>query len=196
MEMAKKYLQTMKSDFKGNWYKIPNILTEIRLFGSFVVTLLLIFCPRDEKSQFMIAIVFTSIAATDLFDGFFARILHQKTEYGRLLDPIADAALGIFTLIGLSVNDTSVRVLTVLVIARQIHLLWIFSKAEKNGKTPKVVISGKVKTALVFIVIALSFLPESIMPYEYTRQIIYLAIAMTICSWIEYWVVLDMVAKK
>jgi len=196
MDMVKKYLKVMSSDFKGNWYKLPNILTQIRLLGSFAVAGLLIFGPKGEKSQLVIAIVFAAIAATDLFDGFFARILHQKTEYGRLLDPIADAALATFALIGLSVNDMYVRVLTVLVIARQMHLLWIFLKADKNGKTPEVVISGKVKTALVSIVILLSLLPENFVPYEYTKEITYLAIAMTICSWIEYWVRASVVAEK
>jgi len=197
MEMAKKYLKLMSSDFKGNWYKLPNMLTEIRLLHSFVVAALLIFGPKDEKFQLLIAIVFGVVAVTDLFDGFFARILHQKTEYGRLLDPIADAALGIFTLIGLSFDDIAVRILTILVVMRQIHLLLLFSKAERGGITPQVVISGKVKTALVSVVIVLSFLPESVVSPYFTYTAIICAIFATVYSWIEYyWNIMSAIAKN
>ena len=194
--MAKKYLQTIRSDFKGNWYKLPNILTEIRLVGSFVVVGLLVFGPKNERYQLTVSIIFALIAATDLFDGFFARILNQKTEYGRLLDPIADAALGIFTLIGLSFSDVSLRILTIFVVARQIHLLLLFSKAEREGITPQVIIGGKVKTAAVSVAIVLSLIPESFIPNGWAERAVIFATAITICSWIEYWVVLSMVAKK
>lgn len=196
MDMVKKYLKVMSSDFRGNWYKLPNILTEIRLLGSFIVAAMLIFGPKDERFQLIITIVFAAIAATDLFDGFFARILHQKTEYGRLLDPIADATLGIFTLIGLCFSDVSLRILTIFIVVRQIHLLWLFSKAEREGIKPQVLIGGKVKTAAVSVAVVLSLIPESFIPNGWAERAVIFATAITICSWIEYWVVLSMVAKK
>lgn len=35
-------------------------------------------------------ILFVVAAASDMFDGFFARLLHQESDFGAMLDPVAD----------------------------------------------------------------------------------------------------------
>ena len=47
----------------------------------------------------LLALVFTAMAS-DYFDGLCARWMNQKTDLGRLLDPLADKILMVFGLIG------------------------------------------------------------------------------------------------
>lgn len=47
------------------------------------------------------SIIFSCAAATDFFDGYYARLYHQETELGKILDPLADKILLFTTLFGL-----------------------------------------------------------------------------------------------
>ncbi len=74
---------------KKEVFTIPNIIGYIRLF------LIPVFCwvylRADDTSDYMWAagiVIFSSF--TDLFDGMIARKLHQVTELGKFLDPLAD----------------------------------------------------------------------------------------------------------
>lgn len=45
--------------------------------------------------------LFILAASTDFFDGYYARLYHQETELGRILDPVADKILIFSTLFAL-----------------------------------------------------------------------------------------------
>lgn len=47
------------------------------------------------------AVIFIIAASTDFFDGYYARLYHQETQLGKILDPIADKILLIATMISL-----------------------------------------------------------------------------------------------
>ncbi|MFA7630117.1 MAG: CDP-alcohol phosphatidyltransferase family protein [Candidatus Neomarinimicrobiota bacterium] len=73
----------------------PNILTFFRIILS---VLLYFFYLRSCGnaacfSPLFIFVFYVAIALTDLFDGFLARKLHQETELGEELDPVADKVL-------------------------------------------------------------------------------------------------------
>lgn len=74
---------------------IPNALTLIRILAIPVVAYYIY--THQIAMAFKIGI---PAALTDAFDGFFARLLNQKSELGRLMDPFADKAM--FVCIGLA----------------------------------------------------------------------------------------------
>ncbi len=47
------------------------------------------------------AVIFAIAAATDFFDGYYARLYDQETQLGKILDPVADKVLLIATMISL-----------------------------------------------------------------------------------------------
>ena len=67
---------------------MPNVLTLFRLcFGAPVIIVLY---ANHYQS---VAIVFLAFVLTDALDGWLARLMKSESEWGTLLDPIADQAL-------------------------------------------------------------------------------------------------------
>ncbi len=72
--------------------------------------------------------VFTIAGVTDALDGLFARMRHEMTLFGTMLDPIADKLLVVTSLIVLSITNPSLTVqipvwVTILVISRDVGIL-------------------------------------------------------------------------
>ena len=67
---------------------LPNKLTILRLL---LVPVFCIFISASRTwTQWLAVIIFLAASATDLLDGYLARKNHQITDFGKLVDPIAD----------------------------------------------------------------------------------------------------------
>ena len=98
---------------------IPNILTVIRIL------LTPVFIIVTMKSLISFALLIFLIAAlTDALDGFIARYFDQRSNLGAHLDPIADKMLLTSSFISLSVLMMIPNWLTVIVISRDIIILF------------------------------------------------------------------------
>ncbi|MGM0381375.1 MAG: CDP-alcohol phosphatidyltransferase family protein, partial [bacterium] len=67
----------------------PNRLTLLR-FGLSITFLAALF--NYDRSEWLVVALFLFVAAgiTDLYDGILARRYDQETDFGRLMDPLAD----------------------------------------------------------------------------------------------------------
>ncbi|MBI4343783.1 MAG: CDP-alcohol phosphatidyltransferase family protein [Candidatus Omnitrophica bacterium] len=72
------------------------------LLAPAIVACLLYYSPQRDDLRFLALGLFVVGMASDALDGFFARVKRQQTELGTLLDPIADKALILGTLISCS----------------------------------------------------------------------------------------------
>jgi cardiolipin synthase len=70
---------------------LPNLLTMSRI-AAIPVLVVLVFL-RDPWGDFAACVVFSAAAITDYFDGKVARDRQQTSDFGRMLDPIADKLL-------------------------------------------------------------------------------------------------------
>lgn len=78
---------------------MANIITALRLL---LVPVFLFFILTGGKNHETVALaIFLLAAGTDFIDGYIARTTRQITEFGRMIDPIADWALIIAALFGL-----------------------------------------------------------------------------------------------
>lgn len=97
---------------------LPNCITLIRVL---LVPLFAIFVLEgDYPNAFL---VFAAAGVSDGIDGFLARVLHQKTKFGAVLDPIADKALLITAFVMLAVVGLIPSWLTVLVVSRDVIIM-------------------------------------------------------------------------
>lgn len=69
----------------------PNFLTMCRVAA--IPGIILLMLSPNRLSSFTAAILFSAAAITDYFDGFFARSRGLTSEFGKLMDPLADKLL-------------------------------------------------------------------------------------------------------
>ena len=79
------------SSASHNW-NLPNLLTYARVAAVPLVVAFL-FWPTVGWARWTALTIYVLAAATDFFDGYFARAWAQQSSLGRMLDPIADKLL-------------------------------------------------------------------------------------------------------
>ncbi|CAB4684106.1 MAG: CDP-alcohol phosphatidyltransferase family protein [Actinobacteria bacterium] len=110
---------------------VPNLLSLLRL-ALVPVFLVLILNGRNLEAIIVLAIA----SITDYLDGYFARKLKQETRLGQLLDPAADRLYIFATLIGLAIVGYIPLWLTIVVIARDLILLFTYPILASRGYGP------------------------------------------------------------
>ena len=94
-------------------WNIPNLLTLARVLSAPTLAWLIL------RDNYLLALyVFIAAALTDAIDGFLARRLHQETEFGAALDPLADKLIGLTVLILLTMQHWIPLWLTLVVVMR------------------------------------------------------------------------------
>lgn len=92
------YIETnfFKTDRVMRW-NLPNILTVLRLIAAPLFVLVYLSLARPW-ADWVGLFLFIAAALTDYFDGLLARRWKQVSNFGRMLDPIADKAMTILAL--------------------------------------------------------------------------------------------------
>lgn len=127
--------------------KLINALTISR-----IVIAVFIFILLTSTSSYKLALVlFIFASLTDYLDGFLARRYNASSEYGEILDPIADKILIIFLFFALAINLSSYLIgfLGSIIIAREI---WVSALRDLNARknnvdATKVIYLAKIKTS-------------------------------------------------
>lgn len=131
--------------------QIPNILTILRVF----LTLgFLFFITKSGLSSVLIAIAIFAVASvTDYYDGYYAKKYNVVSDFGKIMDPIADkflilAALFIFTRMNLISNW-----MFGLIFVREFIVTGSRFIAMKKGSILAAESAGKYKTVSQIVVI-------------------------------------------
>lgn len=130
---------------------LPNKLTTGRLF----LTALFVACFSIEfQGRFTAALVVFAVAAvTDLLDGVIARRHGLVTDFGKLMDPLADKILTAAAFISLAAYDAIPEWAVVAIIAREFLITGLRSLAASKGEVIPADKLGKHKTAWQMITI-------------------------------------------
>jgi cardiolipin synthase len=83
----------------SHWLNVPNCITLFR----FALVPVFVWLYLDKAPEWALG-CFTVAAISDGLDGFFARLLNQRTKIGAILDPIADKLLVFAALVVLVVQ--------------------------------------------------------------------------------------------
>ena len=154
-----------------------------------IVASLLYYHPDRDWLRFLALALFVLGIASDAIDGYLARRQHQETELGTVLDPLADKALILGTLISCSTIDglpVWMRVpawFNLIVISRDVLLVAgtvvLFAFQGRWSVTPSRL--GKWTTAAQMVVVPAVLLGLPIVP-----PLLLVAAALTVCSGIHY----------
>lgn len=167
---------------------LPNKLTVMRviLIPFFIVILM---CNCIPYNEWIALAIFIIASITDLFDGKIARKYNLVTNFGKLMDPLADKLLVCSALICLVELERIPSWMVIVIIAREFIISGFRSVAADSGIVIAASNVAKVKT--VFQMIATGFLIVdfgSFHPATFiiTQVVLYTAIVLTIVSLVDY----------
>ncbi|WP_099950670.1 CDP-diacylglycerol--glycerol-3-phosphate 3-phosphatidyltransferase [Ezakiella peruensis] len=164
---------------------LPNKITIARMFLVPVLIALYYLHPNTYAP----AIIFIIASLTDMLDGYLARKNNQITAFGKFIDPLADKILAITALILFVESKILPAVPVIIVIYREFAVSGFRLVAANKGITIAAGKTGKIKTALQFIGIAMILIS---MGGNFNQLLnigvitIYLSVVMTVVSFIIY----------
>ena len=158
-------------------WNIANIFTMLRIV--LVPFFIWFFVMDGDVWRWAAAGVFLLASATDKVDGYLARSLNLVTNFGKLADPIADKALMGAALIGLSLFGELSWIITGLLLLREVSITVLREVMRKREVVMPASKSGKLKTVLQMVFIALLLVPwATILPTDIADWIRYAALAV------------------
>jgi CDP-diacylglycerol--glycerol-3-phosphate 3-phosphatidyltransferase len=169
-------------------WNAANIVTLVRFLLVPLVVVALLLDTGGGGWRWVAAGVFMLAAATDRLDGWLARRLGQVTDWGKLVDPIADKALVGAALIALSALGDLTWWVTVVILARELGvtaLRFAVLRYTVIAASP----GGKAKTVLQTIGITLFLLPLDTLP-DAVRVVAWVvlgaAVVLTVVTGLDY----------
>ncbi len=206
--MAK--LQTSKKEAKKKGMNLPNKITCVRLVLSVIVLLILLFPWHDVNVEWSVysilgvenvnlkyivaGVLFMIASVTDFLDGYIARKYNMVTDFGKVMDAIADKVLVNGVLIILAYDKFIPLLVPVIIITRDIVVDSIKMASGSKGKVVAASWPGKIKTICMMIGVTLTFFYN--MPFAFIGNgiriadiFVYVATIMSIVSGCQYYLV-------
>ncbi len=160
---------------------VPNVLTVIRfIFIPFIVISI-------SLNNYILALVlFTISSLSDILDGYIARKYEAITDFGKLMDPLADKLTQISTLFTLYIKRIIPIWIVIIILLKELVL--ISGASFLYGK--QLVVSskwyGKLATVLLYIAVVSSLLIRLYDLPKFDIYIYILAICLTILALLGY----------
>jgi CDP-diacylglycerol--glycerol-3-phosphate 3-phosphatidyltransferase len=126
------------------------MLVALRALAGFPILIALAFDARAVAVS-----IFLLAALSDALDGWLARRQGTTTDHGVLLDPLADKALVLLTLAGLSLAGAAPVPLVIGLAAREILVTGLRLLRHRDGRHLPASPAAKLKTALELCAVAL-----------------------------------------
>ncbi|MDY0946515.1 CDP-diacylglycerol--glycerol-3-phosphate 3-phosphatidyltransferase [Frigoribacterium sp. CFBP9039] len=138
---------------------IANIITVVRiLMAPLFMAWLLIDDGADGSLRIAAAALFVVAILTDSLDGMLARGLDLVTDFGKIVDPIADKVLIGGALVSLSILGELPWWVTALILVREIGIT-VFRFAVIRDRVIPASRGGKLKTVLQAVAVTLALFP-------------------------------------
>lgn len=166
---------------------LPNKLTVARIcmVPLFMVALLW----NTDGSRIAAAVLFALASLTDMLDGQIARKRHLITNFGKLMDPLADKILTAAAMVCLTELGELSAWIVVIVLFREYAITGLRSVAASENIVIAAGIWGKVKTVCQMIALLLMMLKAPVMALcgvNVGLWLMYVAVALTVYSGVDY----------
>ena len=132
---------------------LPNKLTMLRVL---LIPIMIIFLMKEYYSA--AAAVFMAASITDAFDGHIARSRNLITDFGKLMDPLADKLLVVSALVCLVQLGDVQGWMVIVILAREFLITGLRGVAASSGKVIAAAKSGKLKTITQMLAVILILL--------------------------------------
>jgi len=179
---------------------LANKLTMLRILLTFVF--MLVFSWQGLLPKILALIIFMAAALSDLFDGMIAKKNNTVTDFGRLMDPIADKILVLAAFAAFLEMQLIEAWMFVIIVSREILITSLRLFALNKGKILSAVRAGKHKTfsqmAVIFYILGFIVVKESVKTYSVWNPVwedffrnsinvlMFLAVGLTLYSGVSY----------
>lgn len=164
---------------------LPNKLTMLRIL---LIPIFILFLMKGY--YYTSGIVFILASLTDMLDGYIAREFDLITNFGKIMDPLADKLLVTSAMICLVELGEIAGWMIIVILAREFIITGLRTVAAGEGIIIAAGTWGKIKTVLQMI--ALSLILMRNWPFSYFidlpigNWVLWLAVAATVYSGAEY----------
>lgn len=177
---------------------IAILIIVILLGGSYTVSLFGFEIPKlfinetivVDLKYIIAGILFLIASLTDFLDGYIARKYNLVTDFGKLIDAIADKILVNSILIILAAQGFIHPIIPVIIIIRDSIVNSIKMLAASKGKVVAAIKSGKVKTACLMVGIVLTLfynLPFELWNISVAKVLLFIATILSVISGVQYY---------
>ena len=161
---------------------LPNKLTLARIVAVPVFILLYV-----NGLLWPALVVYVLACLTDMLDGRIARSRNLVTNFGKIMDPLADKVL-VYSAFCLFIEQGVMPAwMLMIILAREFIVAGVRTVAASEGKVIAAAMSGKIKTVLQMIAVPL-LIVESVHPTiaVLARVFLWASLVMTVVSGFEY----------
>ena len=169
---------------------LPNKLTVLRMvmIPFFVFFMLM---PSVPHHYLWAVVIFAAASFTDMLDGKIARKYHLVTDFGKLMDPLADKMLVNAALVCFTALGVVSPVVVIIILGREFLVTSIRQIAAANGRVIAADLYGKVKTVfqMLSIIAAMILCDESILlagKQTVIDMLMWITTALTVLSGANY----------
>jgi CDP-diacylglycerol--glycerol-3-phosphate 3-phosphatidyltransferase len=161
---------------------LPNVLTVLRIM--LVPVLVVALLGNTSQGDVLAAVVFALASLTDFADGYLARTRGSITNFGKLMDPLADKLLIVAALLSLVSLGRLAAWVAMVIITRELAVTVLRLGATQAGVVMAASMFGKVKTcmqiAAILAVIAVHGKPV------WVSVLLYATVLVTVLSGLDY----------
>jgi CDP-diacylglycerol--glycerol-3-phosphate 3-phosphatidyltransferase len=161
---------------------LPNLLTVLRIM--LVPALVVALLGNTHDGDVLAAVVFVLASLTDFIDGYLARSRDSVTNFGKLMDPLADKLLIVAALVSLVSLQRVAAWVAMVIITRELAVTVLRMGAVQAGVVIPASNFGKVKTCLQIVMI-LAVIAVHGSP-AWLTALIYLTVVVTVLSGLDY----------
>ena len=142
------------NDHSRDVLTLANVVTVLRLLLIPFFYWALVYGGGTRTSDTFAFVAFTLAAGTDWLDGMIARSTGTVTTIGKVIDPLVDRLLIASALVGLYVTHRAALGLLLVLVGRDVYLLYGAWVLERHGRRLPVTILGKTTTAVLMVAFA------------------------------------------
>lgn len=159
----------------------PNKLTLLRVV---MIPVFMAFYMYIPWPNFFATVIFVLAFFTDMLDGYLARKNNQVSNFGKIMDPLADKVLVAAAMVLLTASGVINPWVTVLVLAREFAVSGIRIAAAAEGNVVAASKWGKLKTIWQFIAITLALIINR--GNWFVDILMWINLALTVLSGADY----------
>ena len=133
-------------------------------------------------------LIFIAASFTDMLDGKIARKYNLVTNFGKIMDPLADKVL-VYSAFCLMVPDPVPGWMLIIILAREFLVAGVRTVAASEGIVIAAAMSGKIKTVLQMVAVCMLLIAPVINTSWFLilgKIVLWAALVMTVISGVQY----------